>query len=151
MLWSTRKVRSHDVAELSAFATFHSLDSPEEWNAIMKEEGFTMSWLQRLFHIHKDDPPPADAAQTVPDGGEVAPERRGLHGEYDQSGLAKRVVAAFDAAGVEDAPHLYVAQTGSTVVFKGAVHSEAILDQVSTIARGVDGATAIDTSEVKIG
>ncbi len=39
MLWSTRKVRSHDVAELSAFATFHSLDSPEEWNASMKEEG----------------------------------------------------------------------------------------------------------------
>jgi len=110
-----------------------------------------MSWLQRLFHIHKDDPPPADAAQTEPDGGEVPPERRGLHGEYDQSGLAKRVVAAFDEAGVEDAPHLYVAQTGTTVVFKGAVHSEAVLDRVSAIARGVDGATAVDTSQVKIG
>ena len=110
-----------------------------------------MSWLQRLFHIHKDDPPPADAAQTEPDGGEVPPERRGLHGEYDQSGLAKRVVAAFDEAGVEDAPHLYVAQTGTTVVFQGAVHSEAVLDRVSAIARDVDGATAVDASQVKIG
>jgi hypothetical protein len=113
-----------------------------------QKDGFTMSWLQRLFHIHKDDPPPA--AQTVPDGGEIPAERRGLHGEYDQSGLAKRVVAAFDEAGVEDAPHLYVAQTGSTVVFKGTVHSQAILDQVSAIAQGVDGATVIDTGQVKI-
>ena len=110
-----------------------------------------MSWLQRLFHIQKDDPPPAEAQAAAPGGGPVPPERRGLHGEYDQSGLAKRVVAAFDEAGVEDAPHLYVAQTGSTVVFKGAVHSKEILEQVSGIAKGVEGATGVDSSEVKVG
>lgn len=109
-----------------------------------------MSWLQRLFHLGHDDPAPASASQTTPEGGEVPPERRGLHGEYDQSGLAKRVVAAFDDAGVEDAPHLYVAQTGSTVVFEGNVGSQSILDQLVEIAKKVDGATAVETDKVHV-
>jgi osmotically-inducible protein OsmY len=73
-----------------------------------------------------------------------------LNGEYDQSGLAKRVVKAFDDAGIEDAPHLYVAQTGTTVVFKGNVHSQQIIDDLKEIAVGVDGAKAVDTSQVHI-
>jgi osmotically-inducible protein OsmY len=111
------------------------------------------NWLTRLFG-QKDEPAqvaiaPAEGA-TSPDGTPVPPERMGLDGHYDQSGLAKRVAAAFDQNGVEDAPHLYVAQTGTTVVFKGNVKSQEILDHLAQIAAGVNGAEAVDTSEVKI-
>ncbi len=111
------------------------------------------NWLTRLFG-HKDDVPevaiqPA-AGATSPDGSAIPPERVGLDGQYDQSGLAKRVAATFDKQGIEDAPHLYVAQTGTTVVFKGNVKSQAILDELAQVAAGVDGAQAVDTSEVHI-
>jgi osmotically-inducible protein OsmY len=116
-----------------------------------------MGWLARLFGHHDDKPAEAVADATGGAAGgaatataEVPPERRGLNGEYDQSGLAKRVAKAFDDAGVEDAPHLYVAQTGSTVVFKGNVKTQAILDSLAQIAASVDGATAVDTSQVHI-
>jgi osmotically-inducible protein OsmY len=113
-----------------------------------------MGWLARLFGHHDDKPaePVADATggSTATATAEVPPERKGLNGEYDQSGLAKRVAKAFDDAGVEDAPHLYVAQTGSVVVFKGNVKSQEILDHLAQIAAGVDGATGVDTNEVHI-
>jgi len=108
-----------------------------------------MGWFDRLFPHHDA----AAAAAEAPAGTEdnVPAERRGPEGTYDQSGLAKRVVQAFDQQGVEDAPHLYVAQTGSTVVFKGNVHSQDIIDHLAEIARGVDGATDVDTHAVKVG
>jgi hypothetical protein len=114
-----------------------------------------MSWLARIFGIHTGAaaPPAPEATVAVSEGdpvAEIPPERRGLNGEYDQSGLAKRVVKAFDDAGVEDAPHLYVAQTGSTVVFKGNVHNQGIIDQLTGIAAGVEGATAVDASQVHV-
>lgn len=111
-----------------------------------------MGWLARIFGIHKDDAaqPAAEAAAPAPDAPAIAPERVGLNGEYDQSGLAKRVVKAFDDAGIEDAPHLYVAQTGTTVVFKGNVHSQEIIDQLAEIAKGVEGAQAVDTAAVHV-
>jgi hypothetical protein len=108
-----------------------------------------MGWFDRLFPHHDA----AAAAAQAPAGTEadsIPPERRGPDGTYDQSGLAKRVVQKFDAQGVEDAPHLYVAQTGTTVVFKGNVHSQEIIDRLAQIARGVDGAQDVDTSQVKV-
>jgi hypothetical protein len=113
-----------------------------------------MGWLQRMFGMEKPadasvDPQPTEAA---PDGGEIPAERVGLSGEYDQSGLAKRVALAFDEdAGVTDVDTLWVAQTGSSVVLKGTVPSQDILDQMVAIASGVSGATDVDTSQVNIG
>jgi hypothetical protein len=56
-----------------------------------------MSWLKRLFGLEQSKNnqvnPTANnntTTQTIP------PERIGLNGEYDQSGLAKRVALAFD-------------------------------------------------------
>jgi hypothetical protein len=113
-----------------------------------------MGWLQRMFGMEK----PADASvdpqptESAPDGGEIPAERVGLSGEYDQSGLAKRVALAFDEdAGVTDVDTLWVAQTGSSVVLKGTVPSQDILDQMVAIASGVSGATDVDTSQVNIG
>lgn len=112
-----------------------------------------MGWLKRLFGMEK----PTEAAPMQGGGGgataeAIAPERVGLNGEYDQSGLAKRVALAFDQdAQVKDVDTVFVAQTGGTVVLKGKVPDQAILDRLETIARGVSGATAVDATQVTIG
>ncbi len=122
-----------------------------------------MSWLQRLFGVKKPQnqgqqqpanvstasrgttAAPANATQSIP------AERVGLNGEYDDSGLAKRVALAFDDdATVDDIDTLYVAQTGGTVVLKGKVPNREILNKMVAIARSVNGATAVDTAQVTV-
>ncbi|MEG4108635.1 BON domain-containing protein [Microcoleus sp. S13_C5] len=124
-----------------------------------------MGWLKRLFGLEKlenqetvDAPAyqapvaqsqgqaqPAASAQTIP------PERMGLNGEYDQSGLAKRVAQAFDAnPDVADIETVYVAQLGTTVVLKGTVPSQEIVSRLVTIAKGVKGATGVETDQVSV-
>ncbi len=113
-----------------------------------------MGWLQRLLGQEKSGTGAAvPAASSTPPAGEpISPERKGLNGEYDQSGLAKRVAAAFDSdAGIDDIETLWVAQTGSTVVLKGTIPDSAILVRIVEVAGKVDGATAVDTSQVKVG
>jgi len=91
------------------------------------------------------------AAQEAAGVEEIPPERVGLFGEYDQSGLAKRVVAAFDADDeLDDEERLWVAQTGGKVVLKGEVSSQDILDKMVDVAMGVDGSTEVDTDQVTI-
>jgi osmotically-inducible protein OsmY len=76
----------------------------------------------------------------------------GLNGEYDDSGLAKRVVLAFDEdPDLADEDRLWVAQTGTTVVLKGTVSAQATLNKMVSVARGVSGAQAVDTSQVTVG
>ena len=76
----------------------------------------------------------------------------GLNGEYDQSGLAKRVALAFDQnPQVANIDTVYVAQLGSTVVLKGKVPSQEILNQLVTLARGVKGASGVESNQVTIG
>ncbi|OUL17424.1 phospholipid-binding protein [Nostoc sp. T09] len=116
-----------------------------------------MGWLQRLFGMEKPDdaqvnPEPSLVAEDSSEGETIAPERVGLNGEYDQSGLAKRVALAFDEDGsFDDIDSLYVAQTGGTVVLKGSVPSQDILDQMVETARGVSGATDVQTDQVTVG
>lgn len=119
-----------------------------------------MGWLQRLFGLEKPEDaqvnPDTSAAPEETATGDteenIAPERVGLNGEYDQSGLAKRVALAFDEDGqFDDIDTVYVAQTGSTVVLKGEVPSQDILDQLVEVARGVSGATDVNTDQVQVG
>jgi osmotically-inducible protein OsmY len=113
-----------------------------------------MGWLQRLFGVKQPQNQPqaqAPAAQTSTQEA-IPPERVGLNGEYDQSGLAKRVALAFDQdPGIDDIDTVYVAQTGSTVVLKGKAPNQQIVQKMVSVARGVSGATAVDTSQVTIG
>lgn len=122
-----------------------------------------MGWLQRLFGVKKPqqaqvNPTPAQtyssqqpevssaAAEPIP------PERMGLNGEYDQSGLAKRVALAFDEdPSIDDIDTLYVAQTSSVVVFKGKVPSQEILNKMVATALQVNGATNVETDQVAVG
>ena len=66
--------------------------------------------------------------------------------------MAKRVALAFDEDGsFDDIDSLYVAQTGTTVVLKGEVPSQDILDQMVEVARGVTGAGDVNIDQVTVG
>jgi osmotically-inducible protein OsmY len=122
-----------------------------------------MGWLQRLFGMEKPEnaevnpapqavmqAPSTNAAPTATQS--IPPERVGLSGEYDQSGLAKRVALAFDEdPQLDDVNTLWVAQTGSTVVLKGKVPSQEILNKMISVARSVNGATDVDSNQATIG
>ncbi|HEY9623061.1 MAG TPA: hypothetical protein V6C78_22085 [Crinalium sp.] len=92
------------------------------------------------------------AAAEAASGETIPPERVGLHGEYDESGLAKRVALAFDQDDqLDDIETLWVAQLSSKVVLKGKVPDQATLNKVISVARGVHGATDVDSSQVALG
>ncbi|MEA5602170.1 BON domain-containing protein [Nostoc sp. UHCC 0252] len=120
-----------------------------------------MGWLKRLFGMEKPqnaeiNPAPqsiaADNISTNVATQSIPPERVGLSGEYDQSGLAKRVALAFDQdPQLDDVNTLWVAQTGSTVVLKGKVPSQEILNKMVSVARTVNGATNVDSTQATIG
>lgn len=123
-----------------------------------------MGWLQRLFGMEKpQNPEQAVSGQASPEAvasapaeaqvnGTIPPERVGLNGEYDQSGLAKRVALAFDQdSGLTDIETLWVAQLGTTVVLKGKVPTQDDLNKMIEIANNVNGASAVDTNQVQVG
>ncbi|MBT9316027.1 phospholipid-binding protein [Leptothoe spongobia] len=98
--------------------------------------------------------PTAAAANTTvaTDNDDIPACKIGLTGEFDESGLAKRVTLAFDEeSDLDDVETLWVAQLTSKVVLKGKVPSQAILDKMVTVAKDVEGATAVDTSQVEVG
>ncbi|NJN61066.1 MAG: BON domain-containing protein [Coleofasciculaceae cyanobacterium RL_1_1] len=130
-----------------------------------------MGWLQRIFG--KEEKEKADSRNLMPiyestrgkaanlsaaqdftdeSGDAIPPERVGLDGQYDESGLAKRVAAAFDLdPDTADLDSVWVAQLSGTVVLKGSVPSQADLDKLIAIADEVYGSTGIQTDEVTIG
>lgn len=123
-----------------------------------------MGWLQRLFGQEKPaNPEQAVSGQPAPDaaasappeaqvGNTIPPERVGLDGQYDQSGLAKRVALAFDQdPQLDDVNTLWVAQLGTTVVLKGSVPSQDVLSKMVQVASGVNGAASVDTNQVQVG
>lgn len=115
-----------------------------------------MGWISRLFGHHEEQKAFAQAALSTAQSGTedqtaapIDPERVGLDGQYDQSGLAKRVALAFDQdPQVTDIDTLWVAQTGTTVVLKGKAPA-ADLERLVSIARGVHGAENVDISQVE--
>jgi osmotically-inducible protein OsmY len=128
-----------------------------------------MSWLDRLFPgskpatavtgaVPKAAAPAATAAPAAPaapaaaPAASIPPEKVGLDGRFDESGLAKRVALAFDHdAQLDDVGTLWVAQLSSKVVLKGKVPNQAYLDKAISVAKGVKGATEVDASQVTVG
>jgi osmotically-inducible protein OsmY len=113
-----------------------------------------MGWLQRIFGGNKEAAAPEAEAQNAPAAeapADIPAERVGLNGEYDQSGLAKRVAAAFDQdASVADIDTVWVAQTGGTVVLKGEAPSQEQLNRLIEIANEQSGAEAVNAEQVTI-
>ncbi|BAY64949.1 hypothetical protein NIES22_50500 [Calothrix brevissima NIES-22] len=116
-----------------------------------------MGWLQRLFGMEKPEdaqvnPEPTLVAENSAEGETIPIERMGLTGEYDQSGLAKRVALAFDQdSRFDEINTIYVAQLGTKVVLKGQVPDADTLNQLAEVAAGVSGATEVATDEVTVG
>ncbi len=81
----------------------------------------------------------------------IPPERVGLNGEYDHSGLAKRVVQAlsqeFEPQYLE---YLQVTQRGAVVVFRGQVRNRQVLTRMVKVARTVDGTLNVETCRVQL-
>lgn len=75
----------------------------------------------------------------------IPPEKVGIDGKFDESGLAKRVAKALDVANISDDVGLWVAQSGSTVVLKYNEDAKSILKEAERIAKGVEGATEVKT------
>ena len=116
-----------------------------------------MGFFKKMFGMEKPadaevNPTPVADATDPSTGGEVAPERVGINGEYDQSGLAKRVAVAFEGEdSVKDEEQLWIAQTGGSVVLKGTVSSQEVLDKMVELASGVSGATDVAIDQVTVG
>lgn len=117
-----------------------------------------MGWLQRIFGMEKPQNAQVNPTSQVQQAAtstatqSIPPERLGLNGEYDQSGLAKRVALAFDQdAQLKNVDSLWVAQTAGTIVLKGKVPSQEILNKMMSVARNVHGTTSVDTTQVTIG
>lgn len=88
----------------------------------------------------------ASTSEDIPD------YKIGIDGDFDESGLAKRVALAFDEDNqLDDIETLWVAQLSGTVVLKGSVPSQDILDKMVKVAKSVDGTDSVDTKQVEVG
>lgn len=114
-----------------------------------------MGWFKRLFGLEKPKPqaqPMTQVVQQAVQSQSIAPAKVGPDGNFDESGLAKRVALAFDEdSEVADIDTVWVAQLSGTVVLKGQVPSQEILDKLVKIASAEEGATGVKTDEVTIG
>ncbi len=107
-----------------------------------------MGFLGKLFGKKEEDKakaaPKFDVKQAAA-AAKIDPAKVGLDGQFDESGLAKRVAKALDDANISDTVGLWVAQTGSTVVLKYNPDAQGVLEQAKQVAMSVDGATAVTT------
>lgn len=107
-----------------------------------------MGFLGKLFGKKEEDKaqkvPRVDVQQASAKNS-IPPEKVGLDGEFDESGLAKRVAKALDDAGISDNVGLWVAQEGSKIVFKYNEDAKAALQQAEAVASKVDGATSVES------
>jgi len=80
----------------------------------------------------------------------IPPERIGLNGEYDHSGLAKRVLKAFQTHfSTHDLEGLRVAQRGKVVILMGSISSTKVLERLASIAQNVEGAIDVETNGIR--
>jgi osmotically-inducible protein OsmY len=110
-------------------------------------DGF-MGWLGKLFGKKEEEKAAAAPQVNVQEAAaknSIPPEKVGLDGNFDESGLAKRVAKALDDANISDHVGLWVAQTGSTVVLKYNPDAEGTLAQAKQVAMTVEGATQVQT------
>ena len=78
-------------------------------------------------------------------------QRVGLYGDLHLSGLAQRVVKAFEQdSELANISSVYVAQKGSMVILKGTISDLTLLDRMKNIARNIEGVTKVDTSSIEI-
>ncbi len=107
-----------------------------------------MGFLGKLFG--KEEEKKAAAApkvevQKAAKEQSIPAEKVGLYGNFDESGLAKRVAKALDDADISDEVGLWVAQKGSVVVLKYNEDAKSVLAKAEQVAKRVDGATDVES------
>lgn len=105
-----------------------------------------MGFLSKLFGKQEEEKAaaaPQVSVQAAAAEKSIPPEKVGLDGNFDESGLAKRVAKALDDANISDHHGLWVAQTGSVVVLKYNPDAEVVLEQAKQVAQRVAGATDV--------
>ena len=81
----------------------------------------------------------------------IPPERVGLNGEYDHSGLANRVTLTFrEQFEASEIAQLSVLQRGKVIIFLGQISSWQLLTQLVTVALAVQGAATVETHGLMI-
>jgi hypothetical protein len=81
----------------------------------------------------------------------IPPERVGVDGKYDHSGLAKRVRLAFyEQFEAKELDRLRVTQRGRVVVLMGSICDQPTLTQLIDVALMVYGTTMVETQGVRI-
>lgn len=79
----------------------------------------------------------------------IPPERVGLNGEYDHSGLAKRVLRAFQQnLEPSELDSLRVTQRGTVVVVIGKNLNQSLIRRLVKLALKVEGATDIEVNGI---
>ncbi len=78
----------------------------------------------------------------------IAPEKLGASGEYDEHALAKRVAKALDS--MPDSAKVYVAQKGNTVVLKGNVPDRTTLEKIVSVVKSVKGVGEVNTDGITL-
>lgn len=105
-----------------------------------------MGFLGKLFGKKEEEKAKSSPRVNVKQAAtqaSIEPAKVGIDGQFDESGLAKRVALALDQANISDTVGLWVAQTGSTVVLKYNPDAQGVLEQAKKIAMTVDGATNV--------
>ncbi|MEC4803354.1 MAG: BON domain-containing protein [Jaaginema sp. PMC 1079.18] len=110
------------------------------------------SVIQKAYEevkLQQPSPTPTAAPQAATASSSYPPERIGVDGQFNQSGLAQRVSVALkkDPA----LSNIWVAQTGTTVVLKGQVGSQALLDRAIALAQAEPGCTEVQSTLVLVG
>lgn len=102
-----------------------------------KQDGsaYTESEVQELKENRQQAEEKADRAEN--------PAKIGPDGEFDESGLAKRVYLAMDAAGIDG--DIWVAQTGSKVIIKYNESAAELVERAEAIARDTKGCTEVES------
>jgi hypothetical protein len=74
----------------------------------------------------------------------IPPERIGLQGEYDHSGLAKRVQQTLKQHIGEPISSIRVSQRGQVVIIVGLIETSHLMRQLAEIALSVHGAAFVE-------
>jgi hypothetical protein len=81
----------------------------------------------------------------------IPPERVGLNGEYDHSGLAKRVAIVFRAQfGPELLSGLEISQRGCVVILRGSLPNPQLLNVLVDLALGIEGTEFVEYQAIAL-
>jgi hypothetical protein len=122
-----------------------SAEASASLRADASHEAATMVSLMECGRLVMGQSTSISLFQTIP------PERIGLSGEYDYSGLAKRVLQLFNQTFEPDEiAKLRVTQRGAVVILLGKISSQQLLVRLVRTAMSINGAVDVEVNGVSL-